>query len=85
MDALPEEQQQLVREAAKEAIAYGNGLAAEINNRDKQSIIDSGYSEIIELTPEERQQWVDAMRPVWQKFEDQIGADVIAAAEASNQ
>ncbi|MBV7434626.1 TRAP transporter substrate-binding protein [Cardiobacteriaceae bacterium TAE3-ERU3] len=85
MDSLPEDQQALVREAADEAIAYGNGLAAEINNRDKQSIIDSGYSEIIELTPEERKQWVDAMRPVWKQYEDQIGADVIAAAEASNE
>jgi C4-dicarboxylate-binding protein DctP len=29
--------------------------------------------------------WREAMRPVWQKFEGEIGADLIKAADASNQ
>ena len=36
-----------------------NRLAEELNQEDKQKIIDSGRSEIIELTPEERAAWVD--------------------------
>lgn len=84
-DSLSPEDQQMVSEAMKEAVDYGNGLAAEINDRDRKSIAESGYSEIIELTPEERQQWVDAMKPVWSQFEGDIGADVIAAAEACNK
>ena len=37
------------------------------------------------LTPEQRGQWRDAMQPVWQKFEGEIGADLIKAAQAANQ
>jgi C4-dicarboxylate-binding protein DctP len=36
------------------------------------------------LTPEQRAQWVATMKPVWKKFEAEIGADVIEAAVASN-
>ena len=50
---------------------------------NRQNIIDAG-STIRELTPEQRQQWVDTMKPVWDKFKDDIGQDVIDAALASN-
>jgi C4-dicarboxylate-binding protein DctP len=29
--------------------------------------------------------WREAMKPVWKKFEGEIGADLIKAAEAANQ
>ncbi len=61
-----------------------NAEAGELNQKAKQSVIDSGTSEIIELKPEERAEWVKAMKPVWSKFEDQIGSDVIKAALAAN-
>ncbi|UJF24891.1 TRAP transporter substrate-binding protein [Suttonella sp. R2A3] len=83
--SLSEEDQKMVSEAMSEAIAYGNDLAAEINERDRKTIAESGRSEIIELTPEERQQWVDAMRPVWAQFEEEIGAELISTAEACNK
>jgi C4-dicarboxylate-binding protein DctP len=44
--------------------------------------LDAG-GKINELTPAQRKQWVDAMKPVWKQFEDEIGADIIAAAAAS--
>ena len=50
---------------------------------NRQNIIDAG-STIRELTPEQRQQWVDTMKPVWDKFKGDIGQDVIDAALASN-
>lgn len=74
-----------LKKALDEAIAYGNGIAAEKANSDKQAIIDSKRSEVLTLTDAERQQWVDAMKPVWKKFEDQVGADLIKAAASSNQ
>lgn len=85
LDSLTPEQKKIVEDAAAEASDYGNGLANQINEDDRKKIEASGYSEIIELTPEQRAQWVKVMRPVWKQFEGQIGADVIAAAEASNQ
>jgi C4-dicarboxylate-binding protein DctP len=61
-----------------------NKLAAEINEQDKQKIIESGRSEIIELTPEERAAWVQAMQPVWEEFQDAIGEEIVEAAKAAN-
>ena len=62
-----------------------NKQAGELNAKDKQRIIDAGTTEIVTLTPEQREEWREAMRPVWKKFEGEIGADLIKAAEASNQ
>jgi C4-dicarboxylate-binding protein DctP len=49
----------------------------------RQSILDAG-SVIRELTPEQRQQWVDVMMPVWAQFVDGVGQDNIDAAQAIN-
>src|SRR5471032_2693478 len=62
-----------------------NKQAELLNQTAKQKIIDSKTSEIIELTPEQRAAWREAMKPVWKKFEGEIGADLIDAADKSNQ
>jgi C4-dicarboxylate-binding protein DctP len=45
----------------------------------RQKILDAGGT-IRELAPEQRAEWVKAMKPVWTKFEDDIGKDLIDAA-----
>lgn len=82
---LPDDVRDEVKKALDEAVVYGNEVALQKSVDDKQLIIDSGRSEVIELTPEERAQWVQVMKPVWKKFEKDIGKDVIDAAYASNQ
>jgi C4-dicarboxylate-binding protein DctP len=67
-----------------EVTAEVNTLAENLNQQDKQKIIDSGRSEIIPLTPEERAEWVNAMQPVWDQFRDDIGQDLIDAANSAN-
>lgn len=84
-DGLPDADRDMLKKAMDEAIAHGNGLAAEIDVRDRKRIAESGMTKIVELTPEERAQWVEVMRPVWGKFEKEIGKELIEAAEASNQ
>ncbi|MBP0049614.1 TRAP transporter substrate-binding protein [Marinobacterium sp. AK62] len=74
-----------LKQALDEAIAYGNKISDDKAAEDRQAIIDSGRSEVIEISDAERQQWVDAMKPVWKQFEDEIGADLIEAAAQSNQ
>lgn len=49
---------------------------------NKQNIVKSG-GKINQLTPEQRKEWVDAMKPVWKQFEKGIGADYIEAAANS--
>lgn len=84
-EGLSDTDRDMLKKAMDEAIAHGNGLAAEIDVRDRKRIAESGMTKIVELTPEERAQWVEVMRPVWGKFEKEIGKELIEAAEASNQ
>ncbi len=81
---LPDAIRPQIKKALDEAIAFGNKVAAQKAIADRQKIIDSKRSEVLELTAAERQQWVDAMKPVWKKFEDQIGKNYIDAAIKSN-
>ncbi|MNL39161.1 C4-dicarboxylate-binding periplasmic protein precursor [compost metagenome] len=68
-----------------EVTAQVNKQAEQLNQGDKERIIAAKTTEIITLTPEERNQWRDAMKPVWKMFEADIGPDLISAAEASNK
>ena len=69
----------------KEVTRWGNDKAAAINRSDKEKIAASGKSEIIELTDEELAAWRNAMHPVWNKFEPEIGKDIITAALAASK
>jgi len=82
---LPDDVRNELKTALDEAVAYGNQVAADLAKEDRQKIIDSKRTEVIALTPEERAQWVEAMKPVWKKFEPQIGKEYIDAARAANQ
>jgi C4-dicarboxylate-binding protein DctP len=84
-DGLPEDVRTELTKIIAEVTTEVNKQANELNEGDKQRILDAKTTEIITLTPEEREEWREAMKPVWQKFEGEIGADLIKAAEASNQ
>ena len=66
-----------------EVTATRNAEASAVNEAAKQSIIDAG-GVVRQLTPEQRQIWVDAMKPVWAIFADDVGHDKIDAAQAIN-
>lgn len=83
--SLPADKRAIIKTALDEAVAYGNEIAAAKVNKDKETIVASKRSEIIQLSPEQRQQWVTAMKPVWSQFEAKIGKNLIQAAEASNK
>ncbi|MDE0522719.1 MAG: DctP family TRAP transporter solute-binding subunit [Boseongicola sp.] len=60
-----------------------NGEAFAVNQQARQAILDAGGT-IRELTPEQRAAWVDAMRPVWDKFSNDVPASLIDAAQDIN-
>lgn len=62
-----------------------NREAAALNRRDRERILASGSSQLVTLTPEQRQKWRDQMVPVWKAYEEEIGADVIRAALTVNR
>ncbi|WP_372887346.1 DctP family TRAP transporter solute-binding subunit [Shimia sp.] len=66
-----------------EVSATRNAESTAVNEKAKQSIIEAGGT-IRSLTAEQRQQWVDVMKPVWAKFADDVGQDNIDAAQAIN-
>lgn len=66
-----------------EVTAERNAVVNEVDMEARQAILDAG-GVIRELTPEQRQAWVDAMKPVWSQFEEGVGADNIAAAQEIN-
>jgi C4-dicarboxylate-binding protein DctP len=67
----------------KEVTVERNAAVNEVDLAARQSIIDAG-GVIRELTPEQNQAWVDAMKPVWAKFAEGVGQDNIDAAQAIN-
>ena len=84
-NGLDKDVQTELKAAMDEAIALGNKVAAEKAEGDKKAIAESGRSEIISLSDEERQKWVDIMKPVWKKFEKEVGAENLAAAQKAGE
>ena len=66
-----------------EVTAERNSAIAQVDADNRQAVLDAG-GVIRELTPEQRQDWVDVMKPVWAEFEGDVGADNIAAAQEIN-
>ncbi|GMG83467.1 TRAP transporter solute-binding subunit DctP [Paralimibaculum aggregatum] len=60
-----------------------NSQSYEVNQAAKKSIVENG-GVVRQLSPEQRAAWVAAMKPVWAKFEGDVGADLIAAAQSAN-
>ncbi len=82
-DGLPDDIRADLERILGEVTAKYNAEANQINDELRQKILDAG-AEIRELTPDQRQAWVDAMKPVWQQFQDDVGADVMDAAMQAN-
>ncbi|AUK26423.1 C4-dicarboxylate ABC transporter [Pasteurella multocida] len=84
-NSIPEDIRAELSKILDEVSVEVNKKSHDLNLADKQKIINSKASTIITLTPEQREKWRDAVRPVWKQFEGEIGADLIQAAEASNK
>lgn len=67
-----------------EVTAAANAESSAINEANKAKIVEAG-GVVRKLTPEQRAAWVAAMKPVWTKFQDDIGQDVIDAAVQTNK
>ncbi len=67
----------------KEVTATRNGESSMVNNMNKENVINAGGT-VRTLTDSQRQAWVDAMKPVWKKFEKDVGKDLMEAALKAN-
>lgn len=83
-DGLDPEIREGLAQAMNEASEYANNLSADLTAEQRQAVIDSGETEILQLTDAEFAAWREAVKPVWDEFADDIGQDVIDAAAACN-
>ncbi len=83
-ESLPDDIRDALYRAAVEAADEANKAADEMHQKNRQNIVEAGGTEIITFTPEEIAVWREHMRPVWDKYRDAIGSDLIEAAEAAN-
>jgi len=68
----------------KEVTETRNMESTAVNEANKQKIIDAG-GVVRTLDAAQRKAWVDTLRPVWSKFEGDIGTDLIEAAQSYNK
>ena len=80
------EDQDILRQAAVDAGAHGIDVARKGLTDGDQSVIEEikGHGvEVITLTDEERQAFVDVTRPVYDSWKEKIGPDLVDMAEQS--
>ncbi len=82
-DGLDPDVRNQLAQIVDEVTATRNKESTAVNEANKQKIIEAGTT-VRTLTAEQRQAWVVALKPVWAQFEDDIGADLIAAAQAAS-
>ena len=82
-DGLKPEVREKLSTILKEVTEARNAESYKVNQANKQNIIDAG-STVRTLTDEQRDAWVEAMKPVWKKFEGDIGKDLMDAAAKAN-
>ncbi|MDQ2088388.1 TRAP transporter substrate-binding protein [Marimonas arenosa] len=83
-DSLPADVRDQLGTILREVTEARNAESTKVNEDAKQAIIAAG-GVVRQLTPEQRQDWVDAMKPVWSEFEGDVGTDNIAAAQKINE
>ena len=66
-----------------EVTVLRNKESSAVDEAARKRILEAG-GKIRTLTADQRKAWVEAMKPVWAKFEDGIGKNMIDAAQAAN-
>lgn len=82
-DGLPEDVRTQLGTIINEVTVKNNAEGGDTDAKARQAVLDAGTT-IRELTAEQRQAWVDAMKPVWGQFVGDVGQENIDAAQAIN-
>lgn len=82
-EGLPKDIRSDLERILAETTADRNNKSFELNQASRAKVLENGGT-IRTLNADQRAAWVNTMKPVWAQFEDEIGKDLIAAAQASN-
>lgn len=80
---LPTDVRDQLASILKEVTETRNAESSKVNEENKQNIIKAG-GVVRQLNAQQREAWVEALKPVWKKFEKDVGKDLLKAAQASN-
>ncbi len=83
-DSLEPEVRDQLATIIQEVTETRNAESYKVNQEAKQAIIDAGGT-VRTLDEEQRAKWVEAMKPVWEQFTDDVGQENIDAAQAINE
>ena len=83
-ESLPADVRDQLSKIMAEVTEARNSESTAVNENAKKLVIDAGGT-VRQLTPAQRKAWIEAMKPVWEKFQDEIGIDTIEAAVSYNQ
>ena len=84
-DGLPADIRKGLSEAMTESIKFGNKVAYEEDMNFRNKVIADKKAKVLPMSKEHLAAWRTAMQPVWKKFEGDIGADLIQAAQKANR
>ena len=80
-EALPADVRDQLEKAVQEASEYANSIAKADNEKDLKSVIATGKTEVITLTPEQRDAFKKVLAPVAGKMASRIGQQTIDAVQ----
>src|SRR5699024_2647857 len=75
-DSMSEDDQKLLKDAAEEANAYQIEQAQELEAEQLKELEEKGM-DIYELTDEEKEAFLEALEPVYDKYESVWGEDLL--------
>jgi C4-dicarboxylate-binding protein DctP len=81
-NSLPDDIRTELEAIVAEVTAEVNAGAQAINQEHRDRVLATGKSALVELNQDDLENWRALMRPVWDQFADEIGADVMQAAVA---
>ena len=76
-DRLPPDLRKIVSTSMQDATDYFDSIAQHENQAALDAIRKSGKTEIIELTPQQRNEWKKALMVVHKKMEKRVGKDLL--------
>ncbi|WP_343082126.1 DctP family TRAP transporter solute-binding subunit [Ostreiculturibacter nitratireducens] len=82
-EGLPEDVRGQLKTIMDEVTSERNAAVVQVEEEAKAAVVATG-AVVRSLTAEQRAEWVEAMKPVWAKFADEIGQDVIDTAVTYN-
>lgn len=83
--SLNDETKKIVQGGVDAGTKKARDMATQLNEEAAQKLKERGKVKIYELTDEERQVFIDALQPVYDQYNDTVGADNIKAAQEANK